>query len=229
VRTQCQNNLKNLMLAFHTYQSVGSSAASSSRPFPTGCIGPGAIPEERLSWMVALLPYVEQDYLYRKFDLEKGYEGNLSASQVSFTIFHCPLPEGDTLRDPVTSYVAMSGIGLNSATRPEGAPGNGYMGYDRLTSPAMIKDGMSNTIALMETNAGLGPWARGGPSTVRGLDPADVPVCGMQRPFGGRHTGIANAAMADGAVRPINISIDPQKLAGAITIDGGEPFNLDWD
>ena len=59
------------------------------------------------------------------------------------------------------------------------------MGYDRLTSLAMIKDGTSNTIALMETRFDLGPWARGGASTLRGFDPADVPLYGDQRPFGG--------------------------------------------
>jgi hypothetical protein len=33
--------------------------------------------------------------------------------------------------------------------------------------------------------------------------------------------------MADGSVRSIRASIDPKKLAGAITIAGGEPFDLD--
>ena len=100
------------------------------------------------------------------------------------------------------------------------------MGYDRLTSLAMIKDGTSNTIALMETRSGLGPWARGGSSTLRGFDPADVPLHGDQRPFGG-HQGGMNAAMADGSVRFIRSSIDPKKLAAAITIAGGEPVDLD--
>ena len=100
------------------------------------------------------------------------------------------------------------------------------MGYDRLTSVAMIQDGTSNTIALMETRFGLGPWARGGSSTLRGFDPADVPLYGEQRPFGG-HSGGMHAAMADGSVRFIRSSIEPQKLAAAITIAGGEPFDLD--
>ena len=36
-----------------------------------------------------------------------------------------------------------------------------------------------------------------------------------------------NAAMADGSVRFIRSSIDPKKLAAAITIAGGEPVDLD--
>jgi prepilin-type processing-associated H-X9-DG protein len=176
--------------------------------------------------MVALLPYLEQDSLYRQIDLEKGYAGNLPAVQTSIRTFMCPAAKDTAMADALTHYVAMSGIGLDAATQPAGASGNGFMGYDRQTSLSMIKDGTSNTIALMETHSGLGPWARGGSSNLRGFDPADVPLFGDQRPFGGHPNGI-NAAMADGSVRFISSSIDPSKLAAAITIDGGELVDLD--
>jgi prepilin-type processing-associated H-X9-DG protein len=119
----------------------------------------------------------------------------------------------------------MSGIGRDAASRPAGTVGNGFMGYDRVTSMATIADGTSHTIALMETRSDLGPWARGGASTVRGFDPTDVPWFGDQRPFGG-HPGGMHAAMADGSVRFLRSSTDPQKLAAAITIAGGDPGEL---
>ena len=59
-----------------------------------------------------------------------------------------------------------------------------------------------------------------------GFDPADVPWHGDQRPFGG-HAGGMHAAMADGSVRFLRSSIEPQNLAAALTIAGGEPVNLD--
>jgi len=141
-------------------------------------------------------------------------------------MFVCPASKEAATADAVTHYVAMSGIGHDAAEQPAGAAGNGFMGYDRLTSMAMIEDGASNTIALMETRVGLGPWARGGTSTLRGFDPADVPLYGDNRPFGGHPAGM-QAAMADGSVRFIRSSIDPKRLADAITIAGGEPFDLD--
>jgi hypothetical protein len=61
---------------------------------------------------------------------------------------------------------------------------------------------------------------------LRGFDPADVPLHGDQRPFGG-HARDMHAAMADGSVRFIRSSIEPAKLADAITIAGGERADLD--
>jgi prepilin-type N-terminal cleavage/methylation domain-containing protein len=234
-RAQCQNNLKQLMLALHGFESNGRPApypstgqpdAPAGRSLPPGCLGPASTPEERLSWMVALLPYLEQQPLFKQFDVARGYAGNLPAAQTRIHVFLCPAANQVEAGDAMTHYVAMSGIGHDAAGRPAGAWGNGFMGYDRLTSLAMIKDGTSNTIALMETRFGLGPWARGGFSTLRGFDPADVPLHGEQRPFGGHADGMY-AAMADGSVRFILSTIEPTKLAAAITIAGGEPFDLD--
>ncbi|HZU36689.1 MAG TPA: DUF1559 domain-containing protein, partial [Gemmataceae bacterium] len=153
-RMSCSNNLKRLMLALHSFDSMGSSAemASASDPdahadhvFPRGCLGPGATPEERLSWMVALLPYVEQGSLYHRFDLHKGYAGNVPAAQTGIQVFLCPAAKDVPLADAVTTYVTMAGIGPDAATQPAGAAGNGFMGYDRRTSLKMITDGTSNT------------------------------------------------------------------------------------
>jgi prepilin-type processing-associated H-X9-DG protein len=232
-RMACQNNLKQLMMALHNYESMGRPAPYPStdspdsppeRLFPAGCSGPGTTPEDRLSWMVALLPYLEQDPLYKQFDLEKGYAGNLPAVQKTIKTFLCPTKDVP-LNNALTCYVAMSGVGHDSAERPAGSAGNGFMGYDRRTSMEMLTDGPANTIALMEPRLGLGPWARGGSSTLRGFDPG-VSLNGDQPAFGG-HSGGMNAAMADGSVRFISNSIDPAKLAAAITIAGGERLDLD--
>lgn len=228
------NNLKQLILALHNYESCSIPSSSSpgrgdepvGEKLPSGCIGSGATPEERLSWMVALTPFLDPASIYNQFDLAKGYPGNLPAAQTKIKVFLCPAAKQEETSDAVTHYVAMSGIGRDAASQPAGAAGNGFMGYDRLTSLKMIKDGASNTIALMETRSGLGPWARGGPTNLRGFDPSDLPLHGDQRPFGG-HPGLMIVGMADGAVRAIPSSVEPKKIAAAITIDGGEPGGLD--
>ena len=232
---QCKNNLKQLILGLLDYESTDRPASSPSklqadqptaRLFPTGCWGPGTLPEERLSWMVELLPYVEQDTLYRQFDAQKGYAGNLPAGQQCVRLFLCPGSEERGDRPAVSHYIALSGLGYGAAARPGGEIGNGFMGYDRATSLEMIRDGASNTIALMETRVNLGPWARGGMTNLRGFDLGDAPVSGDQGPFFSHNRGM-HAAMADGSLRIIRPSIDPRNLAAAITIAGGETINLD--
>ena len=176
--------------------------------------------------MVALLPYLDQEPLAKQFDVEKGYAGNLPAAQTRVNAFLCPA--ASEAADAVTHYVAMSGLGSASAGQLAGAAGNGFMGYDRLTSLAAITDGASNTIALMETRLALGPWARGGASSLRGLDPGDAPLYGDKRPFVG-HPPVLHVAMADGSVRAVRTTIEPRRLAAAITIAGGELPITNWD
>jgi hypothetical protein len=236
-RIQCTNNLKQLMIALLSYEetcksveipSISQPDASAVRRFPPGCLGAGATPEERLSWIVALLPYVEQGSLHQQFDLEKGYSGNLPAAKTAIKSYRCPASKNVAAGDAVTHYVAISGIGRDAAAQPAGAAGNGFMGYDRPTSLKAITDGTSNTIALMETNVDVGPWARGGWSTLRGFDPAGASLQSSQPPFGGLHPAAMPVAMADGSVRMVSYSIDPKRLAAVITIAGGEPVDPEW-
>lgn|GEM_PF-431829 len=238
----CANNLKAITLGIHRHQELGSprgEPGSDTQPssretcYPTGCMGPGNAPEDRLSWMVTLLPHLDQNALYQQLNLEKGYPENRATTNKPIREFLCPaqVKSLDQSSMSITTYVAMSGIGLDAASRPAGAPGNGFMGYDRKTTPSMIRDGLANTIALMETESTLGPWARsgilgswaqGGIATVRGFDLMDLPITGNGRPFH-QHLQSIQVAFADGSCRRLNSSINPDALATLITIEGGEP------
>jgi len=66
-RTQCTNNLKQMGLAFHGYHDVNNS-------FPCGVSDTLSDPSTNayymsLPWGVYLLPYLEQDNLYKKFSV----------------------------------------------------------------------------------------------------------------------------------------------------------------
>ena len=214
-RTVCISHQKELVLALHGY------ADDHEGDLPPGCIGPGLTPEERHSWMVAVLPYVEHESLYRQFDLDQDYEGNLGAAATRIKVYTCPAGADPESPDPVSHYVGMAGLGSDAPSRPPGAPGNGVMGYDRQIMLTEIDDGTSNTIALMETRTDIGPWARGGPATVRGFESAGRSVEDCHE-GGGLVVG-----MADVSVRFLRISTSPAKVAAAITVAGGEPVDLD--
>ena len=228
----CANNLKAITLGIHRQQELGSPRGepgpdtqpnSRETCYPTGCIGPDNAPEDRLSWMVTLLPHLDQNALYQQLNLEKGYPENRAITNKPIREFLCPaqVKSLDQSNMSITTYVAMAGIGLDAANRPAGAPGNGFMGYDRKTTPSMIRDGLANTIALI-TETTLGPWAQGGIATVRGFDPMDLPITGNGRPFH-QHFQSIRVAFADGSWRRLNSPINPDILASLITIDGGEP------
>ena len=62
-RISCANKVKQLALAVHNYESAQMT-------FPLNQIGPGkAGGPGNYSWLVPLLPYMEQENVYRQFDL----------------------------------------------------------------------------------------------------------------------------------------------------------------
>ena len=60
-RSTCQNNLKQLGLAVHNFQST------------YGVFPPSRTVDLGLTWAVLILPYMEQENLYKQFDLTKQY------------------------------------------------------------------------------------------------------------------------------------------------------------
>src|SRR5262249_35803766 len=92
-----------------------------------------------------------------------------------------------------------------------------------------ITDGASTTMMLAETTMANGPWTAGGPSTVRGLDPARRPYLGPGRQFGGSHQGGAMVAFADGSVRFLRGTIASEVIERLSTVAGGESIAEGWD
>src|SRR3954454_17350184 len=95
-RSKCQNNLKQLGLAIHNYES-------SNKKLPSP--GEGVIPNtatkdyDSHSFFTYVLPYVEQDAAYRLFDLTKVYNdgsapNNQVAAKTQISIFECPSGAG---------------------------------------------------------------------------------------------------------------------------------------
>src|SRR5437762_6311983 len=60
-RMSCSNNLKQLGLAVHNYHDA------------YGYFPPSTIRDDWVTWAVFLLPYIEQDNLYRQWNLQKRW------------------------------------------------------------------------------------------------------------------------------------------------------------
>jgi len=131
----------------------------------------------------------------------------------------------------------MAGIGPDAVTLPIGDKRAGLFGYDRKVRLQDIKDGASKTIMVMETAKELGPWAAGGPSTVRGLDPDRRPYLALDGQFGLKHrtdtffrtTPVgSNIGRADGSVRWFTSEVGSEVLEAAATIAGADDPGNDF-
>ena len=79
-RTTCENNLKQIGLAMHNYHDTYSK-------LPPSRLGLNGY----ASWMVLILPFVEQNALYNMWDLNKTYYMQTAAAQqTAVSIFFCP-------------------------------------------------------------------------------------------------------------------------------------------
>ncbi len=207
-RASCLNNLKQIGLGLQNYVSVHGH-------FPPAVIGPDNVPLERqFSWMVAILPYMEQQSLYDelRLDLPCDHPHNAALLQFAPNVLLCPsdpapsaTPEG-LLK---TSYVAITGA--DSTHGPGGV--RGVIGFDRGLRLDEIVDGTSNTIVVAEVTDG-GPWFAGGAGTARRIDDW------MRNQTWSHHAGGGNVVFADGSVHFLGANTDIQTLRHLATAQG---------
>jgi prepilin-type N-terminal cleavage/methylation domain-containing protein/prepilin-type processing-associated H-X9-DG protein len=84
-RMKCSNNLKQIGLGIHNYHDVNNYLPISISPWNEG----GAPPRNGRGWLLEILPYVEQDNLYRSFEPTRAHE---------FFTYHVDSLAGDNMR-----------------------------------------------------------------------------------------------------------------------------------
>lgn len=147
-RIQCQNNLKQIGLALHNYESVCQAFPQARNPWP--------LVHSSLS---RLLPYVEQDNLQRLVDFTTPPTSapNQAGSQTRVALFVCPSdPAGgrvNGLADWGSNYVANNGSGTVGYGLIASGDGLFTQTPVRLGD---ITDGTSNTAAFSESTLGPG-------------------------------------------------------------------------
>jgi prepilin-type processing-associated H-X9-DG protein len=234
VRIQCGNNLKQVCLAVQNYHDTFGK-------YPQGTI-PSAVlpPEKRLSWFVSLIPFLEFPDGRISPDKDRAWDAgnNRLLSDVEWKLLICPAAQA-AARSPgwgFTSYIGMAGVGADAAMLPVEDKRAGFFGYDRVIRHKDIKDGLTNTMMVIESTS-VGPWTAGGQSTVRGLDPDTRPYLATNGPFGLIHradtifhsnTVMSNIGFADGSVRNVLASVSPETLEALATIAGGDTPGDDY-
>src|SRR5262245_58933428 len=112
-RMTCQNNLKQMGLAFHNYHDAlgffppAYTVVAQTTPMAT-------------SWATYLLPYLEQDNLYKGYDVNARLDSaqNQGVARTPLKIFQCPsAPANRTYTDgPVAGGAFVSTWGTGTIT-----------------------------------------------------------------------------------------------------------------
>ncbi len=203
-RTRSMNNLKQLALAVHNYHDTYGHLPANIVDKNTG--------KPLLSWRVAILPYLEEDQLYKLFKQDEPWdsENNIKLAKRLVKVYAL----GDQLKRDSQG---------NCLT-----PYQAFTGKDTLFEEGKklkfqdVLDGMSNTILFVE-----------GKNQVVWSKPDDIPfdsekvIPAPNTLVGGLFPGGFNAAFSDGSVRFLNATIDPKVLKAMITRGGGEPLQGD--
>src|SRR5262245_9169048 len=182
-RMKCANNLKQLGLAVHNYESATGE-------LPAGWLGNSGLPAYTLfpdyyfSWsaLAQLNPYLEQTNIYNMMDLLQPIymppafsvtAANQFAVQQVVKLFLCPSdkqqPVSKAYGEPVigpTNYAACLGSGTTNGGAPFGSPLNTdgmFQGVKKLRF-ADVSDGMSNTACMSESILGDGLERVSGPA-----------------------------------------------------------------
>ncbi|MFO0927096.1 MAG: DUF1559 domain-containing protein [Gemmataceae bacterium] len=152
-RLKCQNNLKQIGLAMHNYMDTNNGLPINGLYYPGGA-------NNTWSAMARLLPFIEQENLFRAIDFNTPYSAQPQYASSRIATYVCPSEPNDKGRTNtagatvhwILNYAVNQGrwMVLNPLT---GEGGDGAFGPNRGFGPASFTDGMSNTLAVSEVKA----------------------------------------------------------------------------
>jgi len=173
-RMKCQNNLKQIGLALHNYQTTTGYFPPGALRSPTsGTVGPfyqkfGVTANRvRHSWAIFILPYLEQESLHRGYNINADWASlaNKPVIETPLTIFTCPTTPGGSDR---FNEKTVNGVFIRAAAgdyAPNNAYGaalesagfvdiaalrNGVLQVNQSWSVPEVRDGTSNTSIIAE-------------------------------------------------------------------------------
>jgi prepilin-type N-terminal cleavage/methylation domain-containing protein/prepilin-type processing-associated H-X9-DG protein len=181
-RTCCKNNLKQMGLAIHSFHDAHKK------------LPPARIADQYATWFVLLLPYLEHQELYSRWDMTESYYMQSPAFDVrtQVSVYFCPTrrrPPQIGRLDEEIPFARKGALGDYAVAASDNnvdysratARGSLILGYligsrwESRTNFASVTDGLSNTIFLGEKHIQLGKFGEvNGDKTIWNGDSVDV-------------------------------------------------------
>jgi Protein of unknown function (DUF1559) len=195
-RTQNSNNLRQIALAMHNYYGAYKSLPPAAICDKTG--------KPLLSWRVAILPYIEQDNLYKKFKLDEPWNSANNKKLIALMPKIYEIPGEDGKPGLTNVRVFVGGDALFDLTKGVRFP--------------QVTDGTSNTIMLVQTVDAV-TWTA--PNDIE-FGPK-IPLPRLRSSPGGGFV----AAFADGSIQMLRSTISDATLRALVTRSGGDEIGAD--
>lgn len=199
-RTMTMNNTRQICLASLNYESANMR-------FPSNLSLNNPEAGENLSWRVHILPFLERQDLYDRFNLDEPWDSPTNIALIAempevFQHIELELQPGYTVFQMPTSPANSE----TPAILVEGEKGVGF---------GSISDGSSNTILVMEVSESAAvPWTK--PEDWQ-FDP-DNPAHSLGDAF----PGVFIAGLCDGSTHAIERDVAPEALKPLITRSAGD-------
>jgi prepilin-type N-terminal cleavage/methylation domain-containing protein/prepilin-type processing-associated H-X9-DG protein len=239
-RVQCQNNLKQIGLAFHGYQDTYKRLPAGGENGPGACCSADAGVIDRYNWTFHILPFVEQSAAYQR-GKAAGNLGQLNRTIVP--IYYCPSRRSPQLYQNAAKSDYAGNAGTNDTNGVTVRPTKGKINLLQIT------DGTSSTLMVAEARVHLlylnnaggqccsdnepafnNGWADD--TERRGSRPPEPDLIDASQPgsladgkFGSSHTGGLNACLADGSVRFLRFGLSQTTFQRFSLRNDGLVFN----
>jgi hypothetical protein len=201
-RVKASNSLKQLNLASVNHADANGGTMPAVATFDKAG-------KPLLSWRVQLLPYLDENDLYKEFHLDEPWDSDHNKKLIARMPAVFRGNNRKLNEQGKTVFLAPTGKGT---AWPGGAVALRY--------PASFADGTSNTILfVLADDEHAVEWTK--PDDLK-IDP-DKPHAGL-----GKRAGTFLVGLADGSVHLLKPTISKETLWAAFTPAGGEVLGADW-
>lgn len=196
---QCVNNLRQIALALNNYEQEYKALPPAHTVDATG--------RPLHSWRTLILPYLEQESLYKTIDLSKPWNDpvNAKALETQISAFHCVMATGP---ENTTTYLAIR------------APGGCFLPHEPRPLKEITDDPWLTLMVIEAGEENAVPW-------MAPVDADESLVMSLGPNTKLHHAGGTNVCLVDGGVRFLKATTPTKVRRALISISGNDHVAYD--